>query len=191
MKKQLHLFVLLFLMGQLIFAQKEMDTVFTLKGDTLLGKISLQKEKNKFFFTNDTLKETALNPTDITSFVWYGKENDYERKAFYSLLSSFYELEFGKKDYIKVYSKTVYKTVEEYGSKYFTAKKEYCFFKNGSPFFYKPENHRQIIGHLIQDCPAVYAKFKSKFYKEEDVMNIIIDYNKCGALIKDDIKVSR
>ncbi len=191
MKKQLHLFVLLLLTGHLLFAQNGLDTVFTLKGDTLLGKISLQKEKNKFFFANDTLKEVALNPTEIISFVWYGKENDYERKAFYSLLSSFYEMEFGKKDYIRVYSKTVYKTVEEYGSKYFTAKKEYCFFKNGSPYFYKPENHRQTIGYLIQDCPAIYNKFKAKYYKEEDVMSIIIDYNKCGALIKDETKVSK
>ena len=168
---------------QLLPAQNNLDTVFTFKRDTLVGKIILNKEKNKFFMATDS-NQFALNPLDISSFVTYNKDDDYERKEYNNLLGSFYVLELGKNDLITIYSKTTYKTTEEYGQKYFTAKKDYCFFKNDTPYFYRPENRKETLLFLVQDCPIVVLNLKNKKYQEDDPMSIILEYNKCGSILK-------
>ncbi len=164
-------------------AQNNLDTVFTYKNDTLIGRITLNKEKNKFFMATDS-NETVLNATDIVSFVTYSKEDDYDRKEYFTLFGNFYTLEFGKNAPITVYSKVSYKTTEEYGQKYYTAKKDYCFFKNNIPYFYRPENHREIMLFLIQDCTIVTINFQNKHYKTNDPIPVILDYNNCGTAIK-------
>jgi hypothetical protein len=164
-------------------AQVPTDTVFTLKNDTLVCKITLNKEKNKFFMTTDS-SEKVLNPADIVSFVTNSKEDDYDRKEYFTLFGNFYTLEFGKNAPITVYTKVTYKTTEELGQKYFTAKKDYCFFKNNTPYFYRAENHRETMLILIQDCPIVTINFQNKHYKNTDPIPIILDYNNCGVTTK-------
>jgi hypothetical protein len=163
-----------------MYAQHATDTVFTYKNDTIVGKITLNKEKNKFFIATDS-SEKVLNPIDVLSFAMYSKEDDFERKEFVNLLGNFYTLEFGKNSAIKVYSKVNYKMSIEDGQKYYTAKKDYCFFKNNSPYFYRLENHREMMLALIQDCTIVSINFQNKHYKNNDPIPVILDYNNCGV----------
>ena len=148
MKSYYALTVLCFLLCQTAYTQNNIDSVFTLKGDTLLGKVTLNKEKNKFFVATDT-SEILLDPSNVASFVTYKKEDDYERKEYSNLLGSFYLIEFGKNAYITVYSKTTYKMKEQYSQKYYTAKTDYCFFKDNVPYFYNAKNYHQTIDKLI------------------------------------------
>ena len=153
------------------------DTVYTFSGDTLLGKVFLNKEKNIFFFANDSLKEQVLLEKDIESFVMYNEESDDEAKQFFNVLNSFYELKSAKNTRIVIYVKATYKMLEEYGQKYFTAQKEYCVFKNGVPYFINKNNQKQTISFLIKDCPAIYNKYKNQFYNVDDVFPVLHDYN--------------
>lgn len=184
MKNRTMLLIVGVFLSSTLFAQTYQDTVFTVANDTLLGKVSLNKEKNTFYFTNDSLKEMIVSEKVVTSFVMYSKEFDYERKQFFSLLNNFYELEYGKNAHITIYARVSYKTIVEIGQKYFIQKKEYCLFKNGSPYFLNSDNRKQTLNFLIKDCPVVYRKFKSNSYAADDIFHVLNDYNNCSSIIK-------
>ena len=75
-----------------IIAQ-QMDSIWLKTGDTLVGFITLDKDKNAFLFSNDSLKQVELKAKEIVRFVSFPKNYQEERLDIFSVFNEFYFFE--------------------------------------------------------------------------------------------------
>ena len=101
-----------FLLAQNTNGSTNRDSVFTSVGDTLVGKITIDKDKNKYVLKVHAT-ETELDPTIVQAFVIYPNDGHYGRQAYYSIIGEFYLLQSGKDDPITLYAKSIYEIVED------------------------------------------------------------------------------
>lgn len=169
-----------FLLAQNTNATTHRDTVFTSAGDTLVGKITIDKDKNKFVLkVHATEKE--LDPTIVESFVIYPNDGHYGRQAYSSIIGEFYLLQSAKNEPITLYSKSTYEAVENDGPKYFVVKNKYCLVKNGILYFPEKSIFKEVMVFLTNDCLAVHNKVRKGVYTIDDIPSIVLEYNQCHS----------
>ncbi len=167
-----------FLLAQNTNAPTNRDTVYTSGGDTLVGKITIDKNKNKYVLKVHAT-ETELDPTIVQAFVIYPNDGHYGRQAYYSIIGEFYLLQSGKDDPITLYAKSIYEVVEDDGPKYFIVKNKYCVFKNNTPYFPDKNIFKEVMVYLTNDCLAVHNKVRKGVYTIDDIPSVVLEYNQC------------
>ena len=175
--------VLLLISSHFLFAQNtnvptNRDTVYTSSGDTLVGKITIDKDKNKFILKVHAT-ETELDPTIVESFVIFPNDGHYGRQAFSSILGEFYLLQSAKGEPITLYAKSTYEVVEDDGPKYFIVKNKYCLVKNGILYFPDKSIFKEVMVYLTNDCLAVHNKVRKGVYTIDDIPSVVLEYNQC------------
>jgi hypothetical protein len=174
---------------QSLFAQKDsfniqLDTVFMTSGDTLVGKVAIDKEYDRFIFEARDTFTFQLLPTEVKRFTYNLPEHNGEKTTYINILNQFYFLEFGEKDAMQGYARYSYQAVEGDGPKYFVTKKKYFFFKGKAAFLPKKESFKADLLLLVDDCPKVVRKIQYRDIPIEDVVKYVIEYNNCGGRIK-------
>ena len=178
---------LLLLSFHLTFAQQTpkadtyRDTVFRSLGDTLIGKITIDKDANKYFFVSDTIAETELDPKTVLGFVVIPKDDETDKLYYSSIIGDFYLLETGANDIITMYAKPTFKAVENDGPKYYTVKKKYCLFKNKVIYFPDKNAFKDIMLFLTKDCFDINNKIKNNTLGLNDLPVIVTGYNHCNS----------
>lgn len=184
MKPTLLLFTILHF--HCLFAQKsafatQKDSVFTFTGDTLVGKITIDKDNNQYIFKRkNSQEEEILSPKLTLRFTILSDDGLGEIKQFFCVLETFFMLEFGKNDAITVYAKYKYNKITNDGPTYYTIKKDYCLFKSTVPYFPRFDTLKEDLLVLTADCFKVNQKIKNQKVKIEDLPIIIIEYNHCN-----------
>lgn len=172
---------LFFLPFHCLFAQNDTlqtqkDSVFTISGDTLIGKITVDKDNNQYLF-KDSL---VLLPTKIKGFIISPKQNDEEIHVYKAIFDEFYCLELGQNDEITLYAKYSYNKITDDGPTYYTVKKKYCLYKNKIPYFPRPEALQADLLILTADCSKLVQKIKKEKIKIEDLTRLVTEYNHCS-----------
>lgn len=175
----LFLFLLPFhcLIAQNDTLQIQQDSVFTISKDTLVGKITVEKDKNQYIF-NDSL---VLLPTKIKRFTIFSKQNDEETQVYEAIFDEFYLLELGQNEAITLYAKYSYDKITDDGPTYYTVKKKYCLYKNKIPYFPRPEALKADLLILTADCSKLSKQIKQEKIRVEDLTRLIMEYNRCGG----------
>jgi hypothetical protein len=178
------LLLLLITSSHSLFAQSDslqiqQDTAFSISGDTLLGKITIDKDNNQYRFKSATL-DTVLNPTKIKRLVHFSKENNNERQVFDAIFYDFYFLELGENELITLYAKCLYTKVTKNGPTYYTVKKKYCVTKNAILYPLKSESLKKDLLFLISDCADMGKKIRREKIRFENLALFIRAYNHCG-----------
>lgn len=156
--------------------QIQQDSIFTISKDTLIGKITVDKDKNQYIF-NDSL---VLLPTKIKRFIIFPRQNDAEIQVYEAIFDEFYLLELGQNEAITVYAKYSYSKVTDDGPTYYTVKKKYCLYKNKIPYFPRPEALKADLLILTADCSKLSKQIKQEKIRVEDLTRLIMEYNRCG-----------
>jgi hypothetical protein len=159
---------------------RQMDSVWLKTGDTLVGFIELDKEKNAFLFSKDTLKNSELSPNEILRFVAFPKTNEAERMDVFSIFDTFYFLETPPEASIRIFTNRIFKTVVDDGPKHYIAKTKYCLFKNDVPYFLNQGRSKEILLFLMNDCKKVMDGFKKREYTLDNFIEAITQYNRCN-----------
>ena len=157
------------------------DSVFTKQGDTLVGTIRIDKDNNKFFFSNKAFDDWELKPDSIASFVAYPNAEADEQRQFSTVITDFYMLESGKNADITIYSRNAYQAVTNDGPKYYLVKKRYCLIKNNAPYFPDSGNFKEIMLFLTQDCFKIQEKFRLGEYNFSNYIEGILAFNRCRS----------
>ena len=179
------LIVLLIIPFHFLFSQNtntptHRDTVITSNGDTLVGKIDINKDKNKYILKVHA-RETELDPLIVQSFVIYPNDGHFGRQAYYSIIGDFYLLQSGKNDPITLYAKSSYEVVEDDGPKYYIVKNKYCVFKNNTPYFPNKDIFKEVMVFLTNDCLLVHNKVRKGVYSIDDLPSVVLEYNQCHS----------
>jgi hypothetical protein len=159
---------------------QQMDSIWLKTGDTLVGFINLDKEKNAFLFTNDSLKQVELKAIEIVRFVSFPKNYEDERLDIFSVFNAFYFLETQPNAPIRVFTNRTYKTVLNDGPKHFIAKINYCLFKNDVPYFLNTGRSKEILLFLMNDCKKIMEGFKTRKYTLDNFIEAVTQYNRCN-----------
>ena len=183
---KISLLTILTIFAHLISAQNKgyysgLDTVFTRSGDTLTGKVSVDKDNNRFLFTSEQDSTRELFTANVKRFTYYIPENNGEIKVYIAIMHDFYFVEFGEKDPIRAYARYYYETVLDNGPKYHIVTKKYCFFKGRVPFFPKEASFKADMLLLMDDCPKVAQKIVDRDIKITEVVEYVLQYNNCNG----------
>ncbi len=171
---------------QSLFAQKDsfniqLDTVYMVTGDSLVGKVSIDKENDRFIFEARDTFTFQLLPKEVKRFTYSLPEHNGEKTTYISILHNFYFLEFGENDAMQGYARYSYQAVEDDGPKYFVTKKKYFFFKGKAAFLPREESFKNDLLILIDDCPKIARKVQYKDIKMEDIAAYVLEYNNCDG----------
>ncbi len=159
---------------------QQMDSIWLKTGDTLVGFINLDKDKNAFLFSNDSLKQVELKAKEIVRFVSFPKHYEEERFDIFSVFNEFYFLETQPNANIRVFTNRTFKTVLNDGPKHYIAKIKYCLFKNDVPYFLNGGRTREILLFLMNDCKKVMEGFKTHKYTLDNFIEAVTQYNRCN-----------
>ncbi len=159
---------------------QQMDSIWLKTGDTLVGFIDLDKDKNVFLFSKDTLKNIELNTKEIVRFVSFPKTDGAERMDVFSIFDAFYFLETPPEATIRIFTNRVFKTVLNDGPKHHIAKTKYCLFKNDVPYFLNRGRSEEILLFLMNDCKKVMDGFKKRQYTLDNFIEAVTQYNRCN-----------
>ena len=155
------------------------DSVFMLLGDTLIGKITIDKDNNQYLFrVNDTI-EDILSPKKVKCFTVAADAKNNEPMIYTAIFGDFYKSELGKSERIILYSKITYNKITNDGPIYYTVKKKYCLYKNSMVYFPESVTLKQDLLALTSDCSVVAKRIKKEKIKPEDIPSIVLDYNRC------------
>ena len=162
-----------------IIAQ-QMDSIWLKTGDTLVGFITLDKDKNAFLFSNDSLKQVELKAKEIVRFVSFPKNYQEERLDIFSVFNEFYFLETQPNAPIRVFTNRTFKAVLNDGPKHYIAKIKYCLFKNDVPYFLNTGRSKEILLFLMNDCKKIMEGFKTRKYTLDNFIEAVTQYNRCN-----------
>jgi hypothetical protein len=161
-----------------------LDSVFTASGDTLIGKVSIDKDNDRFIFESKDTFTIQLLPKTIKKFTYNLVEKNGEKVTYLGILHDFYFLEFGEHSPMSGYVRYTYRPVEDDGPKYHVVTKKYCYFKGKVPFFPRQESFKSDLLLLIDDCPKVVKTVQFRDIKIEEITKYVLDYNNCNGKIK-------
>lgn len=159
---------------------EQMDSVWLKTGDTLVGKITLDKEKNAFLFTKETVQNLELKASDLVRLTILPKETDEERSDVFSVFNEFYFLESSPNVPIRIFANRTFKSVLNNGPKYYITQTKYCLFKNDIPYFMKNGRFKETLLFLVNDCKTVVQGFKNGKYNQDNFIEAITQYNRCN-----------
>jgi hypothetical protein len=159
---------------------QQMDSIWLKTGDTLVGFINLDKDKNAFLFSNDSLKQVELKAKEIVRFVSFPKHEEEERMDIFSVFNEFYFLETHPNAPIRVFTNRTFKAVLNDGPKHYIAKTKYCLFKNDVPYFLSNGRTREVLLFLMNDCKKVMDGFKKRKYTLDNFIEAVTQYNRCN-----------
>ncbi len=162
------------------FIAEQIDSIWLKTGDTLIGKITLDKDNNSFLFAKDTAAIIELNAEKVVKFVIKPKKYEDERVDVFSIFGEFYFLETNPNTSIKIYAHRTFKSVLNDGPKYFNVHNKYCLIKNDIPYFLNNSNDKEILLYLMNDCKRVMDGFKSKKYTKDNFIEAVTQYNRCN-----------
>ena len=155
------------------------DSVFMLSGDTLIGKITIDKDNNQYLFrVNDTI-EDVLSPKKVKCFIIIADAKNNEPLIYTAIFGDFYKSELGRNERIILYSKITYNKIIDDGPVYYTLKKKYCLYKNSMVYFPESVSLKQDLLALTSDCSVVAKRIRKEKIKPEDIPSIVLDYNRC------------
>lgn len=160
------------------------DSVFTRSGEILVGKVSIDKDNDRFIFESKDTFTMQLMPSHIKKFTYNLVEHNGEKITYIAILHDFYFLEFGEHDAIRGYARYTYRPVVDDGPKYHVVTKKYCFFKGKAAFFPRLESFKNDLLILIDDCTKVVRKVQYRDIKMEEIVQYVIEYNNCNGKIK-------
>lgn len=155
------------------------DSVFMLSGDTLMGKITIDKDNNQYLFKGDTTAIEVLSPKKVKRFIVSSDDKSEEKSTYAAIFGDFYFAELGQNERIILYSKIAYNKVTDDGPVYYTVKKKYCLYKNSMVYFPQSVNLKQDLLALTSDCSVVVKRIKKEKIKLEDIPSVVLEYNRC------------
>ena len=155
------------------------DSVFMLAGDTLIGKITIDKDNNQYLFKVNDTTEVVLSPKTVKHFVVAADAKNDEPMTYAAIFGDFYKSELGKNERIILYAKMTYNKITNDGPVYYTVKKKYCLYKNSMVYFPESVTLEQDLLALTSDCSIVTKRLKKERIKLEDIPSIVLDYNRC------------
>lgn len=155
------------------------DSVFMLAGDTLIGKITIDKDNNQYLFKVNETIEDILSPKKVQRFIVVADAQNDEPLIYTAIFGDFYKSELGKNERIILYSKITYNKITNNGPVYYTVKKKYCLYKNSMVYFPESVNLEQDLLALTNDCSVVTKRIRKERIKLEDIPSIVLDYNRC------------
>ena len=161
-----------------------LDSVFTISKDTMVGRVFIDKDNDRFIFEGQDTFRMQLMPSQIKKFTYNLVEHNGEKITYIAILRDFYFLEFGEHSPMSGYARYTYRVVEDDGPKYHVITKKYCFFKGRVPFFPRQEAFKSDLLLLIDDCPKVAQKVQKRDIKIEEIAQYVIEYNNCNGKIK-------
>ena len=155
------------------------DSVFMLSGDTLIGKITIDKDNNQYLFKVNDTTEDILSPKKVKRFTVAADAKNDDPLIYTNIFGDFYKSELGKNERIILYAKITYNKITNDGPVYYTVKKKYCLYKNSMVYFPESVNLKQDLLALTSDCSVVTKRIKKEKIKPEDIPSIVLDYNRC------------
>jgi hypothetical protein len=157
----------------------QLDSVWLKTGETLTGQIFFERDSNAFVFSQDTLQDVRLKASDVLKFIALPKKITDERLNVVSFADEFYFLESDSKSTIQVYANRTFKPVLDDGPKQYMVQSKYCLIKNGVPYLIKAGKSKDILMSLMNDCKKVMDNFKTGKFTEENIIEAVIQYNRC------------
>ena len=159
---------------------EKLDSVWLKTGDTLRGIITLDKDKNAFFITYDTIQNRELRASEVIRLTILPKKSTEDRIDVFSIFNEFYFLESNPNVSIKVFANKTFKAVENNGPKYYTTQTKYCLLKNDTPYFMNNGRFKETLLFLVNDCKAVVEGFKTGKYTKNNFIEAVTHYNRCN-----------
>ncbi|MDZ7880288.1 MAG: hypothetical protein U5L45_21610 [Saprospiraceae bacterium] len=157
----------------------QLDSVWLKTGETLTGQIFFEKDSNAFIFSQDTFQDIRLKAGDVIKLVALPKKITDERLTVISLADEFYFLESESKVTIQLYANHTFKPILDDGPKLYMVQSKYCLIKNGVPYLIKSGKSKDILMDLMNDCKKVMDNFRTGKFTEEDIIEAVIQYNRC------------
>jgi hypothetical protein len=157
----------------------QLDSVWLKTGETLTGQIFFERDSNAFVFSQDTLQDVRLKASDVLKFIALPKKITDERLNVVSFSDEFYFLESDSKSTIQVYANRTFKPVLDDGPKQYIVQSKYCLIKNGVPYLIKTGKSKDTLMDLMNDCKKVMDNFKTGKFTEENMIEAVIQYNRC------------
>ena len=161
-----------------IIAQ-QMDSIWLKTGQTLVGKITFDKDSNSFLFFKDTFRNIQLMPTEVSKLIVFPKKNEDERLDVLSIENEFYFLESDSKATIKIFANRTFKPILDDGPKHYFVESKYCLFKDNTPYLLNNGKSKDTLLFLMNDCKKVMDNFRMGIYTEDNFIEAIIQYNRC------------
>ena len=159
---------------------EKLDSIWLKTGDTLRGIITLDKDKNTFLVSYDTIENRELRASEVVHLSISPKKNAEDRMEVFSIFNEFYFLESSPNAPIKVFANKTFKAVEDNGPKYYTTQTKYCLLKNDTPHFMNQGRVKETLLFLVNDCKAVVQGFKTGKYTTTNFIEAITHYNRCN-----------
>lgn len=161
---------------------EKLDSIWLKTGDILRGIVTLDKDKNAFLISYDTIQNRELRASEVVHLSILPKKSAEDRVEVFSIFNEFYFLESSPNVPIKVFANKTFKAVENNGPKYYTAQTKYCLLKNDTPYFMNQGRVRETLLFLVNDCKAVVQGFKTGKYDTNNFIQAITHYNRCNEL---------
>lgn len=161
---------------------EKLDSIWLKTGDTLRGIITLDKDKNAFLISYDTIQNRELRASEVVHLSISPKKSIEDRIEVFSIFNEFYFLESNPNTPIKIFANKTFKAVENNGPKYYTTQTKYCLLKNDTPYFMNQGRVKETLLFLVNDCKAVVQGFKTGKYTTNNFIEAITHYNRCNDL---------
>ncbi len=161
---------------------EKLDSIWLKTGDTLSGIITLDKDRNVFLMSYDTIQNRELRASEVINLSISPKKSAEDRVEVFSIFNEFYFLESSPNVPIKVFANKTFKAVENNGPKYYTTQTKYCLLKNDTPYFMNKGRVKETLLFLVNDCKAVVQGFKTGKYNTSNFIQAITHYNRCNEL---------
>jgi hypothetical protein len=168
------------LMPKIELKLQQMDSVWLKSGDTLIGQIKLDKDKNALLFTKDTLIDVEMKPSDVLRMTVFPKNRDDERMDVFNIFNEYYFLETSPNALLKIYTNKTFKAIINDGPKHFIVQNKYCLFKNDTPYFLDNGRAKDVLIFLMNDCKRVKDAIKSGKYNKNNFIEAVMQYNRCN-----------
>jgi hypothetical protein len=159
---------------------KQMDSIWLKSGKILIGTILLNKDKNVFLFSKDTIQNSEIKADDITRLTIFPKKETDERADIFVIFNEFYFLESNPHVPIRVFAHKTFKAILDDGPKHYISQTKYCLFKNDVPYFINSGKTKETLLFLMNDCKAVIDGFKSGQYNKNNFIEAVTHYNRCN-----------
>jgi phage antirepressor YoqD-like protein len=158
---------------------QQMDSIWLKTGQTLVGKITFDKDSNSFLFFKDTFRNIQLMPNEVSKLIVFPKKNEDERLDVLSIENEFYFLESDSKATIKIFANRTFKPILDDGPKHYFVESKYCLFKDNTPYLLNNGKSKDTLLFLMNDCKKVMDNFRMGIYTEDNFIEAIIQYNRC------------
>jgi hypothetical protein len=159
---------------------EKLDSIWLKTGDTLIGKITIDKDRNVLLFSKDTIQNLELKASEVVKLIILPKKDDEERADVFSVFNEFYFLESRQDVPIRIFVNRTFKPILNNGPKYYLVQTKYCLFKNDIPYFMKNGRFKETLMFLVNDCKTVIDGFKNGKYNQDNFIEAVTQYNRCN-----------